>query len=349
VVGSASSNYDKAIALQSYFRDGTFTYSQDAPVEQNFDGSGAAVLGAFLAAKSGYCVHFSSAMAAMARTLGIPARIAVGFTPGELTPGPASTATVAPDAPAGDAEPPVVGSEYRVTTDNLHAWPELYFAGIGWVRFEPTPGRGVEPAFAPLSQDDPATPDVDESVPPAPTPAPTAAPTTAPTVAPDDEATAAPDVALPDAAASPISPWPALLVLLAALLAAPGVIRIVAGRRRLAAARAGSSSAAWAELAAVVTDLGLPSGATRTPRQAAEDLSVLLDPPALDALNRLTAAVERDAFAGAAEPLPMGDLAAVLTGLRRGSPLGARLMARVLPRSLVAGWLPRLTATEPVD
>src|SRR5699024_8203382 len=57
-------------------------------------------------------------MAAMARSLGIPARIGVGFTAG---------------TPTGDGE-------YEVRMNQAHAWPELYFEGAGWVRFEPTPG-----------------------------------------------------------------------------------------------------------------------------------------------------------------------------------------------------------------
>ena len=65
----------------------------------------------------GYCEQFASAMAVMARSLGIPARVAVGFL-----------------------EPEQVGDETcEYSAHDLHAWPELYFAGAGWVRFEPTP------------------------------------------------------------------------------------------------------------------------------------------------------------------------------------------------------------------
>ena len=163
VVGEAATSYDRAIALQEYFTGGEFDYSEQAPVEEGYDGSGASVLGEFLEEKSGYCVHFSSAMAAMARTLGIPARVAVGFTPGE------------PSQIEGSPQ-----LQWDVTTFDMHAWPELYFADIGWVRFEPTPGRGIPPAFAAAAQDDPETPDVDESeLPPVEAeqlPTPTAAP-----------------------------------------------------------------------------------------------------------------------------------------------------------------------------
>src|SRR5690606_34066073 len=83
VTTGAATHYESALALQDFFRGGTFNYSEFAPVDQDFDGSGAEVLGPFLEAQSGYCVHFSSAMAAMARSLGIPARVIVGFTPGQ--------------------------------------------------------------------------------------------------------------------------------------------------------------------------------------------------------------------------------------------------------------------------
>src|SRR5690606_31916530 len=144
--GGLDTNYEKAVALQDFFTSGQFEYSEEAPVEFGFDGSGARILGDFLEVKAGYCVHFSSAMAAMARSLGIPARVVVGFTPG---------------AEVLDEADQLV--EYQVTTRDLHAWPELYFVGVGWVQFEPTPGRGVVPDFSVPDVDDPATPDVDES------------------------------------------------------------------------------------------------------------------------------------------------------------------------------------------
>ena len=79
--------------------------------------SGADAVSAFLASKHGYCVQFSSAMAVMARLLGIPARIGVGFLPGTKQ----------------------SNGSWSVSLNDAHAWPELYFEGVGWVRFEPTP------------------------------------------------------------------------------------------------------------------------------------------------------------------------------------------------------------------
>ena len=105
-------------------------------MQGGYDGNGLSVLADFLTLKSGYCIHFASAMAVMARLEGIPSRIAVGYAPGRST-----GATVA--VPGQGPLP-----EYEVDARDAHAWPELYFQGVGWVPFEPTPSRGVVPAYA---------------------------------------------------------------------------------------------------------------------------------------------------------------------------------------------------------
>lgn len=321
VVGTASTNYEKALALQDYFRSDAFTYSEEAPVENGYDGSGASVLEAFLAAKSGYCVHFSSAMAAMARGLDIPARIAVGFTPGERT--------TALDG---------VTTEYRVSTENFHAWPELWFADIGWVRFEPTPSRGETPAFAPSTEDDPATPEVDESVPPAPSSAPTPAPTSSstprPSLPPEDE-TGTPG-ALPGGDGASSVPWGTIVGVLALLLlATPAVLRLARRRTRLMAVEEGSAAQAWVELRDTAVDLGLRPAETLTPRQSAAELADLLDDDGAAALARLRDALERESFAGRPGEPVLADLRTVLWSLRRSAGLGRTLLAAVAPRSLV--------------
>ncbi|MHB1490167.1 MAG: transglutaminase-like domain-containing protein, partial [Cellulomonas sp.] len=122
VTAGATTPYEQAVALQNYFRDSrNFTYDTTvAPVVSDD------AVWDFLQGKRGYCVHFATAMTVMARMLGIPARIAVGFLPGQAN-----------------------GTTYTVTGRQTHAWPELYFAGAGWVRFEPTPAvqTGLAPAW----------------------------------------------------------------------------------------------------------------------------------------------------------------------------------------------------------
>ena len=330
VVGDAATNYEKAVALQAYFTGGDFTYSESAPVDQGYDGSGASVLAAFLETKAGYCVHFSSAMASMARTLGVPARVAVGFTPGE--------AVIGEDGGL---------SEFRVSTHDLHAWPELFFAGIGWVRFEPTPGRGEAPRFAPLAVDDPATPDVDESVPPAP-PAPTSAPTPAPTATPDDEPTTAPTDAQAQRTGSAMQVpwWSVLIAVFVALMLVPAVVRAARRERRLGDLGAGSATSGWEELRDTAEDLGLRATDAQTPRQLARDLDDRLTDEAAAALARLRGAVEAQVFAANPGEPAAADLRLVIRSLRRASSLSHRLAAVFVPRSLFAPWIAQLGRRE---
>lgn len=327
VVAGAATPYEQALALQSFFRGGDFVYSEDAPVEADYDGSGAEVLGAFLEARSGYCVHFSSAMAAMARTLGIPARVVVGFTPG----------TVVTDED---------GRLHRVTTENLHAWPELSFPGIGWVRFEPTPGRGSPPSFAPLTEDDPTTPDVDESVPPpaepdpgesataTPTPTPTPSSTAAPTL-PEDE----PGVSGAGRGLAVSGPALAIAIVLVVLLT-PAVWRWGRRRRRVRAVRGGSAVAAWDEVRDLADDFGHASDPGLTPRQLAAELGSRLDDTGAAALTRLRSAVEAEAYSVEPASPSASDVGRVLRGLRRVAGPVTAVLAALAPRSLIRPWLP---------
>ncbi|MFI5791916.1 DUF3488 and DUF4129 domain-containing transglutaminase family protein [Streptomyces sp. NPDC051677] len=121
ITKGATSDYEKAVKLQDYFAvTGGFEYDTQVEV-----GSGPGAIARFLRDKQGFCVHFSFAMAAMARTLGIPARVAVGFAPGS----------------------PQADGSVAVSLKDAHAWPELYFEGVGWTRFEPTPTRGTTPTY----------------------------------------------------------------------------------------------------------------------------------------------------------------------------------------------------------
>ncbi len=108
-------------ALQQFFRT-RFTYSTDVPPPSSQGDLERFVL----TDRAGYCEQFSGAFAAMARSLGIPARVAVGFSPGRLG----------------------ADGRFVVTGKNSHAWPEAYVEGIGWLPFEPTPGRGIPGAEA---------------------------------------------------------------------------------------------------------------------------------------------------------------------------------------------------------
>ena len=118
LTAGAGSGYEQALALQNFFRNGDFIY--DANVAP---GHSENRLEEFLSNRRGYCEQFAGTFAAMARSVGLPARVAVGFTVGEAD----------PDDP----------NLYVVSGRHAHAWPEVYLAGAGWVAFEPTPGRGA--------------------------------------------------------------------------------------------------------------------------------------------------------------------------------------------------------------
>jgi len=114
IVEGKQNSYAEAVALQDWFRE---NFEYDLSVSY---GSGTKGMREFLEARRGFCEQFASTFAAFARSVGIPARVAVGFTPGVKEDG-----------------------SYVVRSRNAHAWPEVWFNNVGWVSFEPTPGRGA--------------------------------------------------------------------------------------------------------------------------------------------------------------------------------------------------------------
>ena len=128
VVGEAATPYDAAVALEAWFRsDGGFVYDESPP-SSYLDPP---LVPFVLRDKRGYCQQFAGAMAIMLRLLGIPSRVAAGFTSGTY-----------------DEEK----QEWTVTDHNAHTWVEVYFPRIGWVPFDPTPNRGqLTAAYTPFS------------------------------------------------------------------------------------------------------------------------------------------------------------------------------------------------------
>ncbi|PAK94245.1 transglutaminase [Brevibacterium casei] len=251
VTAGASNQWEAAVLLQAYFRSGEFEYSLDAPEQASGD-----AISDFLTEKKGYCVQFSSAMTIMARTMGIPARIGVGF--------------------AGGTES---GDGYDVSMQDSHAWPELYFEGAGWVRFEPTPGgpAGAPPAWTLADGSGESTDEeTEESASPTEEPTESAAETApAETEEPTTEET--------DAAAQPASAdystivWAlviAALVLL--LLAIPAIWRMILRSRRTGSPV--DVERVWTEIRALATDYGQSLDPSRTLRH---DELVLAGGPAV--------------------------------------------------------------------
>jgi transglutaminase-like putative cysteine protease len=312
VTDGAENDYDRMIALQTWFRS-EFTYSLDAPVDGGFDGTGAEAVAEFLDVRSGYCIHFAGAFALMAQTLDLPVRIVVGYLPGRLT-----------DEKRGDE------FVYVVSSDQLHAWPEVRFAGIGWVPFEPTASLGVPTGFQPASvEGGPATGPA--------TPAPSAAPSAAPTSGPERDEEPGDSSAAGGDSLQRLDPTPTLLVIAGVLvvLLLPGLIRLFQRIWRRSRARDGDAVTAWRELRATMTDLGLPVSDADSPR--ARGAGLIERGADAEAVNTLVSAVERASYARdavAADDLTSA-LARVSVDLRRHVDARSRVTAVLLPRSLV--------------
>lgn len=350
VVGNNVNPFTKALAIQRYLRSAEFTYSLQAPVQGGYDGNGISVLADFLTQKSGYCVHFSSAMAVMARLEGIPSRIAVGYAPGRLT--GESVAL------AGQGS----FSEYEVDARDAHAWPELYFEGLGWVPFEPTPSRGVVPDYASeasLPGGSSTNIEGDELLPGAATPQPSI-----------------PAVPVPGAGAEGQGPGSAIItalygsaavLALLLVLASPRLVRTAIRTRRLkqppgsagkGAGGTGPTNApalAWAELLDLAADYGVPAGQSETPRLFSARLrnsDALGEPGGLDddghrAVVALTKDFERLKFGrpGEATTEPAaGRIAAVRGSLRANAAWFVQLRAEWLPPSVMARWAAIVTS-----
>jgi transglutaminase-like putative cysteine protease len=329
VTSAQPTRFQKAVALQNFFRDtGGFEYTTDRP-----PGNGSQTLETFLQSgteegRRGYCEQFASAMAVMARSINIPARVAMGF--------------LRPDHVGGDT--------WVYSAHDLHTWPELYFPGSGWVRFEPTPAAHV--------------PDV---------------PTYTTYQFPD-----APDTELPSATASsqdvanrpeltdnqrqnPTNtstdngfqvPWRGLLVGLAiaiALVVLAMVPRFVRRRRRERRVAEGPEPV-WLELRDTVVDLGLTWPAGRSPRETGSHLVHYFGPPvgtdtskrprhgvdvapeAEHALHRIVATIEMQRYArpGSEQAAILkADAETVIGALEGGVTRGTRRRAEWLPRSLL--------------
>jgi transglutaminase-like putative cysteine protease len=127
IARGARSPYEATLAVERWFRStGGFTYSEQPPAA-----TGRHPLVDFVVGhRVGYCQHFAGAMALMLRMLGVPARVAVGFTSGKWD-----------------------GTQWIVSDTDAHAWVEAWFDGYGWLPFDPTPGRGSFSANYTLASD----------------------------------------------------------------------------------------------------------------------------------------------------------------------------------------------------
>lgn len=319
VTADADSQYDAAYAIQQFLRDGDFSYSLSTPVQQGYDGDSLGVVATFLERRSGYCVHFASTMAVLSRLAGIPSRIVLGYLPGDriyTAPGQAT--------------------QYAVESDDLHAWPELHFEGVGWVAFEPTPGRGEAPEYAPAPESEAAAP----LEPELPRASASATPTPSASASESESPSSARRAQQEDAPAG----IGIIIVGILLLAAAPSVARSVRSFRRRSRLRRGDAGPepAWKELEDLALDLGTGTQPNTTPRSFAAELSRTAEfgNPERAALSRLVSAVERVRY-GPRESARHGqalvaDLDLVTSALWAQATPRARVVARLAPRSVLA-------------
>ena len=331
----AKTPFQKAVALQQWFTSGNFTYTLTAPSITDARG-----LANFLTnSKKGYCQQFSFAMAVLARLLGIPSRVAYGFTAGT----------------------PTADGTWVVTTHDAHAWPELYFQDYGWLRFEPTPpggGAGQGTATAPTYTQQPAnafqqSPTTSAGGGKGPTSLPNDA--TGPSAALRHQLNlefggingAGTGVPVTSAPLTPLEVFElallALFGLLVLLSAAPICARLLIRRRRWrSGARrgdAGLAHAAWRELRDDLVDYRAGYLPSESPRALAARVGAALEltGPAMGSLRRITMAEERARYASRPESGAglREDSAVVRRAIAAAAPRRTRWLARLVPSSVL--------------
>jgi transglutaminase-like putative cysteine protease len=310
-----------AIDLQNWLQSSSFTYTLKPNLPKSHW-----LLSFLTTDRRGYCQQFAWAFAVLARLVGIPSRIAVGYTGGSRG----------------------LGGAWQVTTADAHAWPELYFPGQGWLRFEPTPngsvgqGTATVPGYAVGRSTGaaalPTGPSQTQTNPGSSLGAGKKGP------ALHRQLHGQPGVASGVSGTSDAGLWLAIGIplLIVLLLAWPALTRLLTRRRRWlrAASDAGLAEAAWRELTDDVADLGMPCAPGETPRTIVGRVNrqASLDPAAADALTRIAAAEERARYARL--PVPGAGLAADVRMVRRAVAAsvtrGQRFRAVLLPASTLA-------------
>ncbi|GAA3208290.1 transglutaminase family protein [Nonomuraea helvata] len=342
LTADAKTDYDAAVKLQQFFtKDGGFTYNLRTQGQSN-----SALRDFLLRDRVGYCEQFAASMAVLARLVGIPSRVAIGYTGGTK-----------------------VGDRWQVGTNDSHSWPELYFEGVGWLPFEPTPAGSLGQGSARVPEyTQPRPRSAGEAA--TPTPGATSSSADEP-VAPqtrrnprelDREGVVAtgglpPDDSMPLIAKIGIGAGALLLLLLI-----PAGLRVLTRNRRVrnlgwkvsapadeltsamvsdASRRhpsvAPSVAAAWAELDDVLYDYGMARQTSETPRALARRLAQQyeFDAESAAAVAAIASAVERVLFAR--DPGEIGpmrkDLRKVRQALAATVSRGRRVRAVLLPPS----------------
>ncbi len=339
VTSEQTTAYGKAEAIQSWLSDsGTFSYSLKAPSITN-----ATQLLSFLTdTKKGYCQQFAVAMADLARLVNIPSRVVIGYTSGTRQP----------------------NGSWLVTTSDAHEWPELYFKGFGWLRFEPTPagtdgqGSATLPAYATEPASTTPGRGGTSTLPILPTQSGVGKVDTNPPAGVRQAFGGGAEGKTTTASgkhAKGTSPWEIVGLLVAGLLVlaliAPCAARLAIRRRRWGRATRGGDAelahAAWRELQDDLINYRAGYSSSETPRalgtrlgarvSAAEARAGQAAGAGVAALERITLAEEHARYA--AQPVPgerlRQDSAEFRRALAATMPVRARWQARVLPLSVI--------------
>ena len=328
--------YDKAKALRDFFRNGSFTY--DPSVQLGDDES---ALVKFLRDRHGFCVQFASAYATMARVVGIPARVAVGFTPGSRD----------------------SSGVYHVTNFEAHAWPEVWLAGLGWVHaFDPTPPSAL-PGGSSLPGEQPATPSSATQQPgnqtPITSPPATGTPPASPGGAPSAGVTVDRSAGSANGGGAPWLLVLALLVIVLGVAPAAAVVGLKSRRRvrrRASSDPAAAISGAWAEAIDALADRRVTWPPSDTPRELAHRVPRVAGKETAAPLRALADSYTAAQYGSSRPPQAEADAAwDHVTRLRKalsasGGVIG-RVRARLDPATLrrqrePAGWSRRSRSTN---
>lgn len=350
IAGTATSPGLIALSLESGLAEqGWFSHGLNGET-QSFSGHGADRLTTLLTGDLmvGDAEQYASAMALMAREMGLPARVVLGFVP-EGTEG----SGVDEDADGGEQaeEAPAVAEEITITGDDIQAWVEIDFVGHGWVPFFPTPPESKTPEQDTPEEESEPEPQVRQPPPPPEDP-----------VRPPDDDTEQPQTQDSDESSRDDATWRLILtvvvavVLPLALLVLPVLLVLAAKDRRRRRRRTAGDGVArvvggWDEVLDLARDLRHPSRPTATRRETAVELASAFGsgprtgrsarPPVGGSVAVLAAGADAAVF-GAGDPPDdqveeyWRQVDVALEGLRESVPRGRRLRARLSLASLRA-------------
>ncbi|MFC6706133.1 transglutaminaseTgpA domain-containing protein [Flexivirga alba] len=310
-------SFDQAVRIQDYLRSSSFTYSLTLAATQTANGKKLDPLSNFLVTKKGYCTQFATAMIMLARADGIPARMALGFLPGT----------------------PAANDTYTVVQSNAHAWPELFLRGLGWTRFEPTPGShtGAAPTYTTQTSSGGAVghaPSAQSTAPKSSAAAPSATPSKTASTTPKSSS------------GGRHIDWAGnllviLLVLVVGLLGALVLPLLARRHRESISARLREHrpvEAQWQVLQTRLGDLGIPPPDAESSPRATERYyrsRAALPPAGLDALHSAVQTLEQERYAAPGTAATSIDPQAreVLDGVRRQQSWPQRIGSAILPAS----------------